>query len=235
MGNDQVNWYTPEILEENYRASISMYKFIERDFKECLEYVALSQDHLRVYSHRFANLMLRIGPEILRLFNLILFNPRRTAHLDYDHEIKPFLIHLQKDCQNRTDNIMDYFTAIRNVRIGGLDHVGVRVKDLEKYIIPFKTERRPRIRRSGKRRFCSVIPWWEDGYNALRHRATIEFKWSATFENVLFSLAGVWVLHDGYLGFDWGFSLDSDLFEKCTDRSRIETNDLPILEYICQH
>ncbi len=231
MKNDLVNWYTQKILEENYQASISMYKFIERDFNECLEYVALNQDHMRVYSYRFANLMLRIGPEILRLFNLILFNPRRTNHLEYDYKIKPFLIQLQKECQNRTDNIMDYFTAMRNVRIGGLDYNAVKVKGLEKYIIPFKTERRLRIKKSGKRSRHSVIPWWEDGYNALRHRATREFRKSATFENVLFSLAGVWVLHDAYLGHDWGFSLESEIFERCTNRSKIETDDLPVLKY----
>jgi hypothetical protein len=231
MENHIVNWYTPEILAENYQASISMYKFIERDFNECLEYVMLDQDHMRVYSYRFANLMLRIGPEVLRLFNLILFNPHRTAHLNFDHRIKPFLIQLQEECQNRTDNIMDYFTAMRNVRIGGLDYVGVKVKGLEKYIIPFKTERRLRIRKSGKRSRYSVIPWWEDGYNALRHRATREFRESATFENALFSLASVWVLHDAYLGFDWGFVLESEIFEKCTNRSKIETDRLPVLKY----
>jgi hypothetical protein len=231
MANRTVNWYTPEILEENYRASINMYKFIERDFNECLEYVPLHQDHMRIYSYRFANLMLRIGPEILRLFNLILFNPLRTNHLDFDGEIEPFLIHLQQECQNRSDNIMDYFTAMKNVRIGGLDHIVVKVKGLEKYIIPFKTERRLRIRRSGRRSRPSVIPWWEDGYNALRHRATREFKKSATFQNALFSFAAVWVLHDAYLGHDWGFSLTSEIFESCTDKFRIETNSLPVLKY----
>jgi hypothetical protein len=231
MENDHINWYTEEMLEDNYQASRSMYKFIERDFNECLEYVALNEDHLRVYSFRFANLILRIGPEILRLFNLILFNPNRTNHLDFDHEIKPFLIQLQKKCEDRTDNIMDYFKAIRNVRIGGLDYVAVKPKGLDKYIIPFKTERRLRVKKGGKRSLRSVIPWWEDGYNALRHRVTIEFRKSATFENALFSLAGVWVLHDEYLGRDRGYLLESDIFERCTDRSRIDTYHLPILKY----
>lgn len=231
MENDPINWYTREILKENYQASISMYKFIERDFNECLEYVAFNQDHMRVYSYRFANLMLRIGPEILRLFNLILFNPRRKVHLDFDHQIKPFLIQLQKKCQNRNDYIMDYFIAMRNVRRGGLDYIGVKAKGLDKYIIPFKTERRLRTKESGKRSRHSVIPWWEDGYNALRHRATREFRESATFENALFSLAGVWVLHDAYLGSDWGYSLESEIFERCTDRVSIETDHLPVLKY----
>lgn len=31
MEDDSINWYSDETLKENYLASISMYKFIERD------------------------------------------------------------------------------------------------------------------------------------------------------------------------------------------------------------
>lgn len=84
----------------------------------------------------FANLILRIGPEILRLFNLILFNPHRTAHLAFNREIKPSLIELQKKCEQRNDYIMDYVKAVKNVRIGGIGYIGVKVKEWNKYIFP---------------------------------------------------------------------------------------------------
>jgi len=231
MEKDAINWYTDEILRENYLASISMYKFIERDFSECLEYVAFKEDHLQVYSFRFANLILRIGPEILRLFNLVLFNPNRTAHFSFHRDVKPSLVELQKKCEKRNDYIMDYFKAIKNVRIGGIGYIGVKVKEWDKYLIPFCVDKRRRVKGNGKCEEYDVIPWWEDGYNALRHRTIREFRESATFENALFSLAGAWVLHDEYLGRDWGYSLESEIFGKCVDRSTIETNQLPMLKY----
>jgi hypothetical protein len=207
-----------------------MYRSIERDFEACLEYVSLNEHHLQVYSFRFADLILRIGPEILRLFNLILFNPNRTAHLDFGHKIRPFLMELQRRCEDRTDNIMDYFRAMRNVRTGGLQSIAVKVNALDKYVLPFEVEERQRFRHDGKQIACDVIPWWEDGYNALRHRVIREFKESATFRNALFSLAGVWVLHDEYLGHDWGYFLESSIFGKCVDRYKIETDHLPVLK-----
>jgi len=228
---DSVNWYTDKMLKENYEASVSMYRFIERDLDECIEYVAFSEDHLQVYSFRFANLILRIGPEILRLFNLILFNPNTTAHLSFHREVKPSLIKLQKRCEDRTDNIMDYFGAMRKIRMGGLGSIAVKVKALDKYILPFEVEKRQRVRDNGEQDLCEVIPWWEDGYNALRHRVIKEFKESATFQNALFSLAGVWVLHSEYLGHDWGYSSESGIFEKCTDKYKIEADHLPVLKY----
>jgi len=126
---------------------------------------------------------------------------------------------------------MDYFRAMGNVRIGGLDPIAVKVRALDKYILPFEIEKRKRVRDDGKQTLYDAIPWWEDGYNALRHRVTKEFKESATFQNALFSLAGVWVLHDEYLGRDWGYPLESEIFEQCTDKYKIETNHLPVLKY----
>jgi hypothetical protein len=185
LNSKPVNWIMDDVLEENKQASISMYKFIEADFLNCLEYVPLCENHLSVYSYRFANLLLRIGPELLRKMNIVLFDSDRSACFDFD-EWKPSLIELQEKCEKRKDNFRDYYNVLSKVILCQLDRQAVKVKPLNKYILPFEFELR-----KGKK----IIPWWEDGYNALRHRVIHEFKESATLRNTLFALSALWFLH----------------------------------------
>jgi hypothetical protein len=94
MVAESVNWLPNSMLKENRRAAISMYKFLEDDFKTCLEYVDLKVEHFQVYSFRLANLIVRIGPELLRLLNVILFDPQRSACFNFD-TLEPMLVELQ--------------------------------------------------------------------------------------------------------------------------------------------
>ena len=75
------------------------------------------------------------------------------------------------------------------------------------------------MRKEGKRknnsgREISVVPWWEDGYNALRHRVFYEFNKAATLKNTLFSLAGCYILLDQFVCPDWGGYFKSKIFSQ---------------------
>jgi hypothetical protein len=211
-----VNWISEKILKENLEASVSNYKFIEKEFSTCLEYVALREEHLSVYSHRLASLIIRIGPEILRTFNIILFNKDRSSVLNY-FELEPLLLQLQEKCERRRDSIADYLTVIDEVLSGGMGRIAVEVQSLDKFILPFEFERKNR--NSAKN--ITIIPWWENGYNALRHRMTKEFREAATLENALYSLAALWLLH---YQFDspYPHSFESEIFGEVKDRDSSE-------------
>jgi hypothetical protein len=202
MNVESVNWLPENVLVENKRASVSMYKFLESDFMTCLEYVDLKTQHLSVYSFRLANLILRIGPELLRLLNIILFDPGRPNSFTA-HTLKPMLIELQNRCSKRKDSLMDYYKVLPIIQIG-IFAQAVKVTQLDKYILPFEVELR------GKRQ---IIPWWEDGYNALKHRVIYEFGKSATLRNALYSLSALWLLHYEFSRNTF-HSFHSEIFEK---------------------
>jgi len=152
---------------------------------------------LEVFSFRLADLILRIGPEILRVFNLILFNNRRTESFVIKPTLEKAIIDIQSRKRQMKDGFNDYMNAIC-LYVRDLKNIKVPVKALEKFVIPLETERRVKNGRP-----FNVVPWWEDGYNALKHRVIEEFKMSATMEHALFSLAGLWALHY-FLDYDWG-------------------------------
>jgi len=186
MPSKGIKWFSESTFRKNVEASRKMYEFLERDFEVCVEYVALDMHHLKVYSFRLANLILRIGPEILRLFNLLLFDPGYKKHLQPETEKK--ILNIQTKKEKRRDTFMDYLRIFPVLK-----KKCVTVKALEIDIIPFKTEKR---KLPHGKEYRDVVFWWEDGYNALRHRVIREFEKSATLEHALYSLAGLWVLHD---------------------------------------
>lgn len=175
-----------------------MYKSLEETLAVCTEYVALDQNHLGVYSFRLSDIILRVGPEILRVFNLILFNPRRQESFDTLPNLENRIVSIQEKRESRKEPFMEYLDAVSlRVRCRLVEErVGLRA--LSRFIVPFEVEKRVR---NGKE--YSVISWWEDGYNALRHRVIDEFATSATLRNALFSLCALWVLHS-ILDFDVG-------------------------------
>ena len=175
-----------QVNKKNVEASRKIYEFLQRDLDVCVEYVALDKRHLEVYSFRLANLILRIGPEILRLFNLLLFNPtiKSTLRLEGEKKLKK----IQRKKEKKQDTFMDYFTMLPVLK-----NQCVEVKVFNEYIVPFETEKRKLPYWKSAR---DVVFWWEDGYNALRHRVLREFEKSATLKHTLFSLASLWVMHD---------------------------------------
>jgi len=71
-------------LRPNVDYARQQFGVLERDFQTVVEYVALDEKHLNVYSFRLADLIVRTGPEILRLFELYLFNPNRSQISTYN-------------------------------------------------------------------------------------------------------------------------------------------------------
>jgi len=175
----------------NVEYARKVYSFLENDLNTCLEYVQLTENHLDVYSFKFADLLSRIGPEILRVSELFLFNPRRGNVFFMKPELQQRLIDLQRKKATRRDNFMDYLNAFA-IAFTGLNSIAVEIAALNKYVVPFRTENRKG--KGGKE--VEVISWWEDGYNSIKHRIISEFQKSATLKHTLFSLAALWVLHD---------------------------------------
>jgi hypothetical protein len=165
-------------------------------------------------------MILRIGPELLRLLNIVLFDPNRSACFDFDC-LKPLLVELQEKCNKRNDSFLDYFNVLSVVMSNQTSRTAVKVTPLNKYIIPFEVE----LRKGRK-----IIPWWEDGYNALRHRVINEFKGSATLKNTLFALSALWFLH---YEFDQRYphSFYSEIFEDIQDKESNDAKTLGLLSY----
>jgi len=187
MSSRKIKWFPEHIFRKNVEATGKMYEFLERDFSECLEYIALNENHFSVYSFRLANLILRAGPEILRVLDLIFFNRNITPSFMMNPELEKRIVSLQKKKDDRRDTIIDYLDTYKCYT----GDFCVRVNALEKYIVPFE---RKSMTLPNKRKPSDSIQWWELGYNALRHRVIFEFEKAATLKNALFSLAGLWIL-----------------------------------------
>ncbi len=221
FSSKSVNWISDDELDENSKASISMYKFIETDFINCLEYVPVVEQHFSVYSYRFASLLLRIGPELLRKMNIVLFDSNRSSSFHFDYDVKPSLIELQDKCAKRKDGFIDYYNVLSVVLLCTLSRQAVKVKPLNKYILPFEFEMRDRRK---------IIPWWDDGYNALRHRVIHEFKESATLRNTLFALSALWFLHYEF-NTRFPHSFPSEIFEEYQDLDSNDVKRIGLLRY----
>lgn len=192
--SEHIKWENENILKENVQVSRQIYDFIERDFATCLEYIALDKQHYSVFSTRLANMILRIGPEILRIFNLILFNKRIERYFHIQPNLEKQILSIQKRKKKHRDTFMSYLTAFPE-----LSKERVQIFPQE-WIYPFETMK---MNRPNRKKPVNSVKWWEYGYNALRHRIIREFNKSATLEHALYSLAGLWVLHSR-LDKDWG-------------------------------
>jgi hypothetical protein len=208
----EISWFSREVLQINVEYSRTIYSLLEQDLSSCTQCVALDLLNLSVFSNRFADLILRIGPEILRVFNLILFNNRRADSFQIEPKLKEAIFGLQTRKEQKRDGFDDYLKATCLARADTLKMIKVPVKALGKFLLPFETEKRMKNEKP-----FDILPWWEDGYNALKHRVIEEFKTSATLKHALFSLAGLWSLHY-ILDYDWGREglLKSAFFEQPT-------------------
>ncbi len=210
------------MLKTNVEMSRKQYRFIERDLNICTEYMAFDIDHLHVYSDRLAHILLRLGIEVLRVFSLFLLDENTSKSFPKKPELKNQVLELQAKIERRHDNIYHYLNIVSHWEMKC-----VYVKALNKFIIPFKKEPL-RIPPSEKER--KVIPWWEHGYNALRHRIIREFKKSATLQNTLFGLGALWILHDALDSRHMRIGLaESNFFGAIKNKERIEES--LILDY----
>ena len=190
-----IEWESENNLKNNVEASRKTYDSINRDFDACLEYIALDSNHFSVYSPKIADIIVKIGPEILTVFNLILFNKRITRFFNEHPELKRQIVEIQKRKSENKDGFMYYLRALP-------DFVKKRVilEGLEQRIKPFEIKKTWLTK---KEKYFDYVEWWRFGYNALKHRKMSEIKEAAIFKYALFSLAGLWVLHDR-LDSDWG-------------------------------
>jgi len=190
-----IEWESENNLKNNVEASRKTYDSIDRDFDTCLEYIALDSNHFSVYSPKIADIIVKIGPEILTVFNLILFSKRITRFFNEQPELKRQIVEIQKRKSENKDGFMYYLRALPD-----LVKKRVIVEGLEQRIKPFEIKKTWLTK---KEKYFYYVEWWRYGYNALKHRKMREFKEAAIFKYALFSLAGLWVLHDR-LDLDWG-------------------------------
>lgn len=226
----EINWLPEKLIKINFNTSLSRYRVIERDFEECLEYVQLHEENIKVFSIKFADLILRTGPEILRLFHLFVFNHRRTDSFEGENILEKRIIGLQEKCRLNKETFYNYFEILNNDDRGSITKYAIEIKPLNKFIIPFKTEKRI----GKKNQNLTIIPWWQEGYNALKHRIIDDFNESATYKNVLFSLAGYRILYEEFLSRDLGtfFTLPkTQVFGKILQQSEIEAANFAYLDY----
>jgi hypothetical protein len=190
--SNSIKWYPKDILKEGVETSRKMYDFIEGDFVTITEYVALDTEHFDVYSPRIANIILRVGPEIFRVFDLILFNENISRFFNWNLKVEKKILTIQSKKKKRSDRFKHYLDALPE-----LTTQTVKVKALEDKIRPFEI-----MEKKSEKKIFRYVDWWENGYNALRHRTLKSFRKSGTLKNALFSLAGLWVLHER-LDRDW--------------------------------
>ena len=86
--SEVIGWLSETNLKQNVEASRRNYDSIELEFIECLDYVKLDLDHFKVYSKKFNDIILKIGPEILTVFELILFNQKIARFFNEQPELK---------------------------------------------------------------------------------------------------------------------------------------------------
>jgi len=219
MSAESIRWLSQDIIRRNVEFARSQYNSIEKDFRTCLRYVEFTKDHLDVYSFKLADLIIRIGPEILRSFELVLFNPKRKKTFFWGPNLEKTILEIQREKDRFHDRFIDYVNAFARARPRGLE-IGVEVDYIDRCIVPFKTQKR--INKKGKE--VDIVFWWEDGYNALKHRVVKEFDKSATLRHALFSLAGLWILHY-CIDLDFGRRglAKSNIFGRIIDRTSLPT------------
>ena len=186
--SDSIEWLSKTNLKKNVEDSRRKYDSIEIEFIECLNYVELDLDHFSVYSKKFNDFIIKIGPEILIVFELILFNKRIIRFFNNQLELEEQIVNIQKKKNKGKEGFMDYLNALPYLKTET-----VKVKTLKEKITPFKIQKSWLTK---KQRYRYWVDWWDYGYNALKHRRISEFKEAATLKNALFSLAGLWILHE---------------------------------------
>lgn len=195
MVSEFIGWLSKPNLKQNVEASRRNYDSIERGFFECLDYVELDLDHFNVYSKKFNDIILKIGPEILTVFELILFNQKIVRFFNDQPDLKKQIVNIQKKKSEGKEGFRDYLNALPYLKTEN-----VMVTNLKEKITPFRIQK---TWLTNKQKYRFWVDWWDYGYNALKHRRINEFKEAATLKHALFSLAGLWILHER-LDSDWG-------------------------------
>lgn len=183
-----IEWHSEDDLKANVEDSRKNYDLIEKDLVTCFDFVELSKDHFSVYSNKFSDIIIRIGPEILRVFDLIIFNKKICRLFKEQTQLEPKIVGIQEKKAMDKEGFMDYLDALPKIKTET-----IKVRKIDEDITPFEVQKTWIIR---KQKYYYWIDWWNHGYNALKHKKNKSFKEAATLKNALFSLAGLFVLHE---------------------------------------
>lgn len=156
--------------------SIEMYRIIEDDFIDFIRYVPLEESHLKVYSPKLADIIIRCCNQIETFFKEWLMLPS-LDHLD-KIEIYRNKINIRRGPQLKIEDYRNFFEPRLE-----LSERGLLVTTLDKYIYPFKE-------------FANKdnAPRWWTTHNNLKHHA-YENRKEATLEISLYAVAALYYLN----------------------------------------
>ena len=183
-----IEWESEKNLRKNVDDSREKYDSIEMEFVDCLDYVELDLDHFSVYSKKFNDIILKIGPEILTVFELILFNKKISRLFNDQPDLEEQIVTIQKKKNKGKEGFCDYLNVLPYLKTEN-----VLIKNLNEKITPFRIQKTWLTK---KQKHWYWVDWWKYGYNALKHRSHKDFKEAATLKHALFSLAGLYILHE---------------------------------------
>jgi hypothetical protein len=156
--------------------SIEMYRIIEDDFVDFISYVPLEENHLKVYSPKLADIIIRCCNQIEAFFKEWLMLPS-LDHLE-QIEIYRSKINIKKGPRLKIEDYKYFFKP----RLRLSEHC-LFVPTLDKYISPFEE-----FNSEGK------APSWWTVHNNLKHHA-FENRKEATLEVALYAISALFYLN----------------------------------------
>ena len=111
-----IEWESENNLRKYVDVSREKYDSIEMEFVDCLDYVELDLDHFSVYSKKFNDIILKIGPEILAVFDLILFNKKIARLFNDQPKLEEQIINIQKKKNIGKEGFWDYLNRVGILR-----------------------------------------------------------------------------------------------------------------------
>lgn len=155
-----------------------MYTRLEKEFIETISYVALEINHRKVWSERFSDLLIRIGSSVDSFFRYMV----NSKSFDDQETVKK----LRGEIRRKPDwfpNMTDFRKTFEPIyKFSTVEVEAVYGLTFYDKLQPFKDFNK------------KTPPWWH-AYNKVKHGMFEQLKNSATLENSIEALAGLFVLN----------------------------------------
>lgn len=176
------NWFVNHMIEPFRRGKAwYMYNELERDFIKTISYVPLETVHSKVWSEKFAELLIRIGSSVDSFFRYMV----KSESLDNQEKVKKLREKIEKKREKEPDwspNVTEFRKTFNPIY--QLSSVEVEADyGLTYYgkLQPFKD-------------FDKKSPIWWVSYNKVKHEMLEQLN-RATLENTINALAALFVLN----------------------------------------
>jgi hypothetical protein len=205
MPNRNAIKYSPQEIEARNAFSRKVFKEIDENLTDFLNYVPIEKNHLEVYSTKLISLVLEVGPEILSTLELAMCQSAydiRQFQPEVMNELEG-LLNKEREIRTKKKSLTftDYSTFLLNHAEINLNTATVLIKESDLFALPFE----------------EPYPEWWNSYNLLRHDKYANVK-RATFRNTLKATSGLFWLIDSnsrHLNIE---RLESQVFQLNDDR-----------------